>query len=98
MSSVLNIISMHRSQALREQLAEERDGGLSVYQCADVVQEICDNMHGDEFSDWLETTPDKNIDFNNAACEKLLQMKTGMNSEQRFAHYFDLGKIKAIPF
>jgi len=81
MSTIFNIISMHRSQELTETLRAYEDQRANeraekrANQCMDITQEIRDTMTQDEYIAWWEATPENG--FFNAACDQLLSMKLG---------------------
>ena len=88
MSTIFNILSMHRSQELTESLraydeqrANER-AEKRISMIRDVCQEIRDYMTQDEYNAWFEAAPEEGFFF--AACDQLLSMKLGSNSYDDF--------------
>lgn len=81
MSTIFNIISMHRSQELTETLRayeEQRTNERAEKHAAmvlDVCHEIRDYMTQEEYNAWFEAAPEEG--FFSAACDQLLSMKLG---------------------
>ena len=78
-SSILNILTMHRSQQLAEDIQADlgKQANLRAEKRAnmilDVCQEIRDLSTQDEYEVWFEAAPDRG--FFDAACDKLLSIK-----------------------
>ena len=77
MASILNIIAMNHSIRLRDELELDREKRKEQRkaQCADVTQEIRDNMTQEEYDAWWTLAPENK--FYDAACDQLLAMKSG---------------------
>ena len=61
MASTLNIIAMHHSMRLKDELEHDREKRQEQRkaQCADIVQEIRDNMTQEEYNAWWEAAPEQ---------------------------------------
>ena len=77
MASILNILGMHNSMRLKDELKHDREKRQEQRkaQCADIVQEIRDNMTQEEYNAWWTLAPENK--FYDAACDQLLAMKSG---------------------
>jgi hypothetical protein len=105
MPSILNILAMHRSQQLAEELEADRLAQIQS-RLMDVCSEICAtfiDLHGEEegnahYQRWIAQAPDKG--FINAAYTKLMSMKTGqppeVNEANSFSNSFNFSTVKEV--
>ena len=106
MSTIFNIISMHRSQELAEQLQREREelAKKKHAQVMDICQELADTMGDEAYQAWLYHTPTKG--FSQAAEQKLLDLKVPAAWHEapeykqalEFAASFDFAAIPEVIF
>jgi len=106
MSTIFNIISMHRSQELAEQLQCEREelAKKKHAQVMDICQELADTMGDEAYQAWLYRTPTKG--FSQAAEQKLLDLKVPAawheapeyKQAMKFAESFDFTVIPEMPY
>lgn len=104
MSSILNILTMHRTQELNEILRAEQElkaearAAARIAQVMDVCHEIRDLCATqEEYNQWWESAPE--IGFFDSACDKLLEMRlTTCQKADHLARFFDMKQIKEIPY
>lgn len=106
MSTIFNILAMHRSQELAEQLQDEYEklAEKKHAQVMDICQELADTMGTEVYQAWLYRTPTKG--FSQAAEQKLLDLKVPAawhdapeyKQAMEFSASFDFSLVPEIPY